>query len=408
MRNTLTAFSLFAFAAAAPAGQPAACDYSPVTDPVAAYLQTRPNVGGVGLRVVQRGFVLHEQYWRTFNENTSIPIASATKLLSGIAIMTLVDDGLIDLDAPVSTYLPVEFPAGTLKGSMTVRQMFSHTAGLPGQSQFISDNTITLEEAVRRIGAQTPLIAPPGTEINYGGVSMHVAGRVAEVVTGQSWVALFNERVATPLALTGTAYDGLGVPTNPRIAGGARSSVEDFSHVLEMLAHGGVYEGVQVLSAQAVQTILADQTNGAAVGSLPDGVDLYLGYGIGNWIELRDAISNAPLEFTSPGAFGTTPWVNPALGLYGIFLVQDQLAQVDDITDDIRDFSRSFAQPLVGDLNYDGFVTVGDIQGFVLALTNPAAYAFVNPGCNILAADVNGDGVVSVGDIGAFVAGLTG
>lgn len=61
-----------------------------------------------------------------------------------------------------------------------------------------------------------------------------------------------------------------------------------------------------------------------------------------------------------------------------------------------------------GDLNCDGLVTVGDIAGFVLALTNPAQYAIEFPSCDINRADVNGDGVVSVGDIGPFVGLLTG
>ncbi|MDX2198092.1 MAG: hypothetical protein SF069_03875 [Phycisphaerae bacterium] len=61
-----------------------------------------------------------------------------------------------------------------------------------------------------------------------------------------------------------------------------------------------------------------------------------------------------------------------------------------------------------GDMNCDGFVTVGDIGGFVLSLTNPAQYAIQFPDCDITLADVNGDGFVTVGDIGSFVALLTG
>lgn len=58
---------------------------------------------------------------------------------------------------------------------------------------------------------------------------------------------------------------------------------------------------------------------------------------------------------------------------------------------------------LVGDMNCNGFVEVGDIGGFVLALTNPAAHAAEYPSCDIQNADTNGDGFVTVADIGAFV-----
>ncbi|MDX2198230.1 MAG: hypothetical protein SF069_04565 [Phycisphaerae bacterium] len=63
---------------------------------------------------------------------------------------------------------------------------------------------------------------------------------------------------------------------------------------------------------------------------------------------------------------------------------------------------------VIGDMNCDGFVTVGDISGFVLALTDPAGYATAFPNCNINLADVNQDGFVTVGDISGFVALLTG
>ncbi|MGE3182840.1 MAG: hypothetical protein AB7N71_14510 [Phycisphaerae bacterium] len=63
---------------------------------------------------------------------------------------------------------------------------------------------------------------------------------------------------------------------------------------------------------------------------------------------------------------------------------------------------------LLGDLNCDGTVSVGDIGAFVLALTDPAGYAAMFPDCDINLADINDDGIVSVGDIGGFVALLTG
>lgn len=65
-------------------------------------------------------------------------------------------------------------------------------------------------------------------------------------------------------------------------------------------------------------------------------------------------------------------------------------------------------QTLPGDMNCDGFVTVADIGGFVLALTDPAAYEAAYPDCNPFVADINGDHQVTVSDIGPFVLLLTG
>lgn len=61
-----------------------------------------------------------------------------------------------------------------------------------------------------------------------------------------------------------------------------------------------------------------------------------------------------------------------------------------------------------GDLNCDGVINNFDIDPFVLALTDPAAYAASNPGCDIMNGDINGDGSVNNFDIDAFVALLTG
>ena len=63
---------------------------------------------------------------------------------------------------------------------------------------------------------------------------------------------------------------------------------------------------------------------------------------------------------------------------------------------------------LLGDMNCDGVVSVGDIAGFVLALTDPTGYATTYPDCDIANGDINGDTAVSVGDIGPFVDLLTG
>ena len=64
--------------------------------------------------------------------------------------------------------------------------------------------------------------------------------------------------------------------------------------------------------------------------------------------------------------------------------------------------------PTIGDLNCDGFVNNGDIDAFVLALTDAGAYQLAHPGCDLQHADINGDGFVNNGDIDAFVALLTG
>ncbi len=320
--------------------------FAEVTQPITDYLAANPDIPGAGLKVVRHGRVIHEQYWGTYDAQTRLPIASATKWLSGVVILSLVDDGLIDLDAPVSDYLPELFPVADPRSAMTVRQMFSHTAGAPTDSVFLNAKQITLAQSVALIATQQEWIADPGAEFNYGGPSMQIAGRVAEVVSGRDWETLFDERVAQPLGLAQTDYQGLAATNNPRVAGGAQSSIADYERVLAMLLSGGVYDGTRVLSEAAVAEMLTDQTTGAALGYVPPALEEFYGYGVGNWVELLDPDDGRPLEFSSPGAFGTNPWLNPEAGVYGVFVIDDVNANVYPLIEDVRAFSRTFAPPI--------------------------------------------------------------
>ena len=67
-----------------------------------------------------------------------------------------------------------------------------------------------------------------------------------------------------------------------------------------------------------------------------------------------------------------------------------------------------FGSHRYGDLNCDGEVDFGDINPFVLALSNPAGYPAAFPDCDLMDGDINGDGVVGFGDINPFVALLSG
>ena len=291
---------------------------------------------GANLSIGRAGQSLFRHSYGGFDLATQVPIASATKWLSAAVILALVDDGVLDLDAPVSRWLP-QFTG--LKGTMTVRQMFSHTSGLPGQDPSISDDRITLAQAVDHIAANVPLRAAPGAEFFYGGVSMHVAGRVAEVVAGLGWAELFLTKVAVPLGMTGTDYLGIGSASNPRIAGGARSTLGDYERFMEMIEGRGLFRGRRVLSAAAVDLMVQDQTRGAIPVSVPPTVDVFRGYGIGCWMERIDAQGRS-LEVSSPGAFGFSGILDLERGTHAVFLVQSLNQRTDPFFDSVRELIR--------------------------------------------------------------------
>lgn len=144
-----------------------------------------------GFMIVQGDSVIYEKYWGTWNNNTYQAIASGSKMPSMTLIMKLIDEGYLSPNDTVQNFLP------TFSGKpiITLHQLMNHTSGLPGQSPYISDNSLTLQQAVDSIGLNTPIVFTPGTEFLYGGVSMHVAGRMAEIAIGMRWDSFFSKKL---------------------------------------------------------------------------------------------------------------------------------------------------------------------------------------------------------------------
>ncbi|MEN1728651.1 MAG: serine hydrolase domain-containing protein, partial [Pseudomonadota bacterium] len=312
------------------------CDWSSTEGHLSALLSLRPAMGGVSLAAGTMGFTSHIHHAGSFDDDTVISLASASKLLSGIAILRLVDQGLIDLDAPVSTYLP-EFTS--TKGEMTMRQMFSHTAGLPGNRDgnfqstpelwILNDDSLSLAESVDLIACCVDMIGSPGEQFSYGGFSMQVAGRVAEVVSNADWEALFEREVSGPLGLTSIDFQGLGTTRNYRIGGAARSSLRDYRRILEMLANDGVYRGERFLSESAMAVLLDDQmADKPIVYGPPSTQELGLGYGFGGWLHF-DGMGQVS-AMSSKGAFDALPWFRPTEGDWGMVFIQNFGAGLND------------------------------------------------------------------------------
>ena len=317
------------------------CDFSTVDSAVENLLQLNSQIPGVGLQIGYPDEVIYEKYWGQYDNHTIVPLASATKLLSGVTIMALVDNGLIDLDQQVSTYLP-QFSG--IKGQMTVRQMFSHTAGMPTNNLLINSSVLsashvlTLAQAVDILACCEPLHYLPGEGFAYGGSSMHIAGRVAEVVSNSSWVDVFDQYLTTPLDITSMDYTGLGITQNYLIAGGARSSLPDYAKVLNMLLNNGRYQSTRVLTEQAVSIIVSDNVGETNVIYAPPQIGDEVKYGIGSWLRLdEDGITTG---LYSPGAFGFTPWVDYDLNYYAAFMVKDNNINMAPLVSEIREEIR--------------------------------------------------------------------
>ncbi len=274
------------------------------------------------------------------------PIASASKWLSGAVIMSLVDEGKLSLNDTVGKYLPVF--TQNHKGNITIRQLFSHTSGFPGDSPegYEYRASLSLAEAVDSLAVHTAMIHAPGTVFNYGSIGMHIAGRIAEIVSGKSWQTLFNEKVASPCNMS-VAYLPL---RNPIIAGGGYTSAEDYLHFLEMIAGKGTYQSKRVLSEGAIAEMIKDQTNNARIEGTPYPANPYsiyqntsIRYGIGNWLDVVDTQGKI-LESSSPGLFGAHPWQDSKNQLSGIIFTKTDPKISNMISLQIREKIRNIVE----------------------------------------------------------------
>jgi CubicO group peptidase (beta-lactamase class C family) len=136
---------------------------------------------------------------------TRFGIGSISKTLTMAAVMSLVDDGLLDLDAPIEKYLADWPHAGK---SITVRRIAVHQSGLSDTFAIdhyqTTDHFPTIDSAYQEIKNET-LTAEPGSQTVYATGLYTIIGRVMESVTGQPYLEVMEQRVFEPAGLSGVA-----------------------------------------------------------------------------------------------------------------------------------------------------------------------------------------------------------
>ncbi|HET9143162.1 serine hydrolase domain-containing protein [Actinophytocola sp.] len=133
-------------------------------------------------------------------------IGSVTKLWTSTLVMQLVDEGSVDLDAPVRTYLP-EFRVAdeAAAARITVRQLLNHTAGFEGD---IFTDTGKGDDCLEKYVAtlhEVPRLFSPGEQFSYNNAGYCVLGRLVEVLRGRPYDECLREHLIGPLGLTHTA-----------------------------------------------------------------------------------------------------------------------------------------------------------------------------------------------------------
>lgn len=137
--------------------------------------------------------------------DTAFIIGSVSKSFTALAVMQLVEAGSVELDAPIGDYLDV-FEGNPDAAAITIRQLLSHTSGYSthqgNQSQSdYSRRADALELRVRDVGAME-LAHAPGTRWEYSNANYMLAGRLIEVVSGQSYDDYVTENILQPAGMT--------------------------------------------------------------------------------------------------------------------------------------------------------------------------------------------------------------
>jgi CubicO group peptidase (beta-lactamase class C family) len=302
-------------------------------------------------------------------------IASMTKPVTSVAAMMLVEEGKLDLDAPVAQYLPelkdmqvgvestdpatgkVSIVLEPPKRPMSVRDLLRHTSGLVYPPQYVDapinrlyrkaafERDKTLADFVASL-ASLPLAHQPGEVWEYSW-GVDVLARIVEVASGQSFDQFLESRIFAPLRMAETGFyvpeAKLGrlveAPTqrNPQFdvtrqrkllsgGGGLVSTASDYLRFCQMLLNGGELGGVRIMTPKTVQEMTTN--------SLPPGIRFVGGgtgpnagssWGMGFAVRTNPKFSDVPGSigsYTWSGVWGTYFWIDPAEKLIAVQMIQ--------------------------------------------------------------------------------------
>lgn len=278
--------------------------------------------------VAHHGKVIHNKAFGWRNLESKIPcekddyfrMASQTKAITAVAVMTLFEEGKILLDEPIKKYIPEfanpqvlvsfnqadsSFITRPAKGDITIRQLLTHTSGISygaGNSRKMYDKMgipvsplYTLENKklgeVIKLLATCPLEHDPGEKFSYG-MSVDVLGYLIEVVSGMSIDQYFRQRIFEPLGMNNTCFylpkdkenrlvtlyqknaTSLLMPNPVTIyqtfpysgaktffstGAGLYGTIEDYARFCQMILNGGEFNGKRILGRKTVELMCRNQ-----------------------------------------------------------------------------------------------------------------------------------------------------
>ncbi len=257
---------------------------------------------GFSVAIVVNGKMVWSKGYGVTNLQTRAPvtadtpfmIASVSKVVTGTALMQLVEAGKLDLDADINTYLPFKIQNPRVHGKITLRHLATHTSGLIDNQKTLAasysagDSSVTLEEFLKSYFTPTGsrydaklnfATSKPGEQFEYSNIAIGLAAYLLERQTGGNFDAYTNQHIFKPLGMNNThwflrdfkdvssiafPYDSeypdlthYGYPTYPD--GQLRSSANDMATFLAVMMNGGTLNDTQILDTKTLAAMLEPQ-----------------------------------------------------------------------------------------------------------------------------------------------------
>ena len=179
-------------------------------------------VADKGQVVLKKGYGLANMEWGIPNTpDTKFRLGSITKQFTATLIMQMVEQGKIDLEAPVTRYLP-DYPART-GDRIKIHHLLNHTSGIVGYTEIPSFGE-TARKAYAPVKfldffSKLDLLFEPGSRYSYSNSAYFLLGAILEKVSGLSYQTLLRERIFAPLVMNDSGYDSTGPLLMKRAAG---------------------------------------------------------------------------------------------------------------------------------------------------------------------------------------------
>ena len=268
-------------------------------------LMQQANVPGLAIAVVDdQGVLWSEGFGYTdwdrktpVTTDTLFSIQSMSKSFTATAVMFAAQDGLVDLDAPITTYLP-NFHVHSIfeehpEQKITLRMLLSHTAGLVHEAPVGGNSDLpdhTFEEHIASI-SDTWLRSPVGTHYDYSNLGIDLAGYILQVRSGMPFTQYVQEKVLAPLRMASSTLDINQVRATPGRAighgpfplrspigwllipsGGVWTTANDMARYLQFHINEGALGGTRLLRQDLAETMYTPPNPAASTAEYALGI----------------------------------------------------------------------------------------------------------------------------------------